>query len=277
MSTAVVTRSPAHSFSGFGGAVRSEWTKIRSVRSTYWSLAAAIIFSIGFATLTAAVTAHHYHKYVGAERSRQVAQDGFDAVSQSLTGVAIGQIAIAVLGALVISSEYRNRMIRTTLTALPRRGRMLFAKVITYGGLALVAAEFITFVSFFVAQAFYRGVGLDASLSDPGVLRAVVGTGLYMALAGVCGLGLGLIIRHSAGAITATIGFLLVLPALSQALPNPWDGRIGKLLPYSIGEQAATPHQLNDRLGAVTGLAMLAIYAAALLAIGWSLLQRRDA
>lgn len=277
MSTAVATRAPAHSFSGFAGAVRSEWTKIRSVRSTYWSLAAAIIFSIGFAALSSGVNAHHYHKYSGAERHRLLAQDGIDAVSQTMSGVAIGQIAIAVLGALVISSEYRNRVIRTTLTALPRRGRMLAAKIVTYGVVALVAAEFITFVSFFAGMAFYQGVGFDVSLSDPGVLRAVAGTGIYMALAGICGLGLGLIIRHSAGAITASIGFLLLLPALSQALPSPWNVRIGKFLPYSIGDQAAHPRQLSDHLGAVTGLVMLAIYAAALIAIGWSLLQRRDA
>lgn len=277
MSTALASRAPAHLLAGFGGAVRSEWTKIRSVRSTYWTLAAAIIFSIGFAALSSAVNAHHYQKYSVAERHRLLVQDGIDAVSQTMSGVAIGQIAIAVFGALVISAEYRNRMIRTTLTALPRRGRMLAAKVITYGALALVAAEFITFVSFFVGIAFYRGIGFDVSLSDPGVLRAVAGTGIYMALAGICGLGLGLIIRHTAGAITAAIGFLLVLPALTQALPSPWDTRIGKFLPYSIGDQAAHPHQLNNHLGAVTGLVMLAIYAAALLAIGWALLQRRDA
>lgn len=277
MSTAVITRPPARSVSGFGGALRSEWTKIRSVRSTYWSLAAAVIFSIGFAALSSGVDAHRYQKYSVAKRHRLLVQDGVDAVSQTMSGVAIGQIAIAVLGALVISSEYRNRMIRTTLTALPRRGRMLAAKVIAYGGLALVAAEFITFVSFFAGIAFYRGVGFDVALSDPGVLRAVAGTGIYMALAGICGLGLGLIIRHSAGAITASIGFLLVLPALSQALPSPWDTRIGKFLPYSIGDQAAHPQQVSDHLGAVTGLVMLAIYAAALLAIGWALLQRRDA
>ena len=272
-----VTTSAPRSSAGFGGALRSEWTKIRSVRSTYWSLTAALIVSLGFAALSSGITAHHYHKYAGAERARQVAADNFDAVSQSLSGMALGQFALAVLGVLVISSEYRNRMIRTTLTALPRRGRMLAAKFLALTGLALVIAEIIAFASFFIGMAFYKGVGLSVGLGDPGVLRAVVGTGFFMVLAGVLGLGLGLLIRHAAGAITATFGVLLVLPALSNALPSPWDNRVSEVLPLSIGEQSANTTQLDHHLAPVTGLLLMAIYGAVMLAAGYWLLRKRDA
>ena len=275
MTTTVISAAPTRG--GYGGVLRSEWTKIRSVRSTYWSLAAAIFFSVGFAALTSAITAHHYEKYSGAELHRQVVQDSFDAVAQSLSGVALGQLALGVLGALVISSEYRNRMIRTTLTAVPRRGRIMLAKLAVFGAVAVLVGEIITFLSFFIGMAFYKGPGLNVALSDPGVLRAIVATGLYMALAGVMGLGLGLVIRHGAGAITAIIGFLLVVPALASALPNPWDDRIGKMLPLQIGQQAATTTQLHDFLNPWVGLLVLAIYAAVAVAVGGWLLRTRDA
>jgi ABC-type transport system involved in multi-copper enzyme maturation permease subunit len=263
--------------SGIGGVLQSEWTKIRSVRSTYWTLGASILFSIGFGALAAGSVAHHYHQYSGAELHRQVIADNFDPVSQSMSGVILGQIALAVLGVLIISSEYRNRMIRTTLTAVPRRGRMLAAKVAVFGGLALLVGEFTAFVSFFIGMRFFDSQELSVSLGDPGVLRAVVGTGVYLALTGIIGLGLGLIIRHSAGAITAVIGFLLVLPILATALPLPWQDRIGQALPFSIGEQTSTTADLSGHLSPLMGLVVLALYAVAALAVGGWLLQRRDA
>jgi hypothetical protein len=278
MSVTTIARHPVpRTSAGFGGAFRSEWTKIRSVRSTYWSLAAGIIFSIGFGVLSCGIVAHHYQKYSGAELQRQLMQDNFDPVSQAMSGVILGQLAVAVLGVLVVSSEYRNRMIRTTLTALPRRGRMLLAKVAVFGALAVVVGEITTFASFFIGMRLFDSQSLSVSLGDSGVLRAVAGTGLYLALAGILGLGLGLIIRHSAGAITAIIGCLLVVPILATAIPQPWQDRIGQMLPFSIGEQASSIRDLGGHLSPAVGLLFFAIYGAIAIAIGAWLLQRRDA
>jgi hypothetical protein len=279
MTTTTIVAEPRRSVGGgLAGALRSEWTKIRSVRSTYWTLAASVVASIGFGAISAASLVHNYRHFSAAALQQEIARGNFDPVAQTMTGIILGQIALAVFGVLVISSEYRNRMIRTTLTAVPVRPRMMAAKLATFGLLSLVVGEVIAFASFFVGiQIENSSLPLSVSLGDPGVLRAVVGIGVYLALTGVIGLGLGLIIRHSAGAITAVIGFLLVLPTLATALPQPWQHRVGEALPLSIGEQTASTTNLSDHLSPGVGLLVLAIYGVVALAIGGWLLVSRDA
>jgi len=275
--TTVVTRADptAGALAGFGDFVRSEWTKIRSVRSTYWTLITATLLSIGIGVISNATFVHHYRGLSAADQAGELVR--FDAVSHSTPGVAFGQIAIGVLGVLVMSSEYRNRMIRTTLSAAPRRGTLLLAKATAFGALAIVVGQLIAFASFFCGMQFLSGASLSVSLSDPGVLRAVVGVGIYMALVGFLGLGLGAIVRHTAGAISALVVFLLILPTIAQIFPHPWDMRFGSHLPFFIGEQSGTARHLTDHLAPVTGLVVFALYAAVMLSVGAVLLSRRDA
>jgi hypothetical protein len=255
----------------------SELTKLRTVRSTYWALAAAFVLTVGFGALAAGIQAHDLRQESPQGQLADITRNGVDAVSAALSGVMFAQIVVGVLGVLAISSEYKSRAVRTTLWAVPQRGRLLAAKLGAIGLVALLVGQVTAWAAYGLNVRFYSGLPVTASLSDPGVLRAVVATGLYVALVGVAGLGLGAIIRHSAGAITALVGFLLVAPALVSALPSPWADRIGKFLPLSIGEQAATTGHLDHHLGPWAGLLVLAVCAGVAVAAGGWLLKRRDA
>jgi len=175
----------------FHHVLRSEWTKLRSLRSTVCTLLAAGVLAIGLSVLFAN----------GAGR-RLDAQGGFDPTAVSLQSFILVQLAISVLGVLVVTSEYGTGMIRTSLTAVPRRGRLLAAKALVFGAVALVCGQVVAFTSFLVGQAILNRTGLrDAALGEPGVLRAVIGCGLYLAMIGLLGVAVGVLTRTTAGAI----------------------------------------------------------------------------
>ena len=185
------------------------------------------------------------HRHLGArdrgDSSALVQQPGshygFDPISTSLIGVIVSQFAIGVLGVLVMSAEYGTGTIRATLSAAPRRPLVLVAKVIVFGVVALVVAEVVSFLAFFVGQALLTAPAPHATLSSPGAWRAVVGSGLYVAVLGLFSLGLATIIRHTAGAISAFVGILLVLPLIVQALPTSLSLDVRRFLPDRIGAQ----------------------------------------
>lgn len=264
---------------GFGNVLRSEWTKLRSVRSTFWTLGATVLLCVGFAALACWGYADHINGLSSTERARELAGDQFDAVSWSLVGINLGQLALGVLGVLVVTSEYGSGLIRTTLGAVPRRVPLLLAKSVMFGVAALIAGQLIAFGSFFLGQSLLADASLDASLGDDGVLRAITSGGLYLALVGLIGLGLGTIIRHTAGAISALVAFLLVLPVLSTALPGAWESRVGERLPMSIMETLVSsgPPTGDNALSASSGMLLMVGYAAAAVVIGAVLLVRRDA
>jgi hypothetical protein len=256
---------------GLSGLLRSEWTKLRTVRSTMWTLGVTVVVGIGISALACAETRAHWSTMGPGQRL------SFDPTSTSLTALLFCQLAIGVLGVLVMSAEYGTGTIRATFAAAPRRPQVLAAKVIVFGVVTLVVAELVAFASFFVGQALLTAPATHASLSTPGALRAVVGTGLYLGVIGLFALGLATIIRHTAGAISAFVGILLVLPLIVQALPNSLQG-IRRFLPLRIGgDMMSIGNNGAHAFSPWTGLFVLCGYAAAALVIGGILLVRRDA
>ena len=268
---------------GFASAVRSELTKIRSVRSTYWTLLVMIIVCMGVAVLFCAESAAQVSAAATAvERAAALAHARAQAVTNSLIGLLIGQLVIAVLGALTFTSEYSTGMIKTSLTSLPRRGTIYSAKAAVFGAVALVAGLFTSFASFFAGQALLSGVHASVGLGEPGVLRAVIGAGLFVAVCGLLSYGIGGLLRHTAAAITASIGLLFVSWSLSQFLPGPpsgWFGQadIDKWIPFNAGG-ALWEHVSGVNLFSPwIGFAVFCGYAATTLAAGLLLFLRRDA
>ena len=191
----------------------------------------------------------------------------------------MGQLVIAVLGALTITSEYSTGMIRTSLAVQPRRGTLFAAKAVVFAVVSLVTGLVASFASFFIGQAFLSSHHLNVTLSQPNVLRAVIGGALFLTACGMLAYGLGAILRHTAGAITAAIGLLFVLTVLVNFLPGTWQDHVNKWMPAIAGSQvwvtkASSPETL---LSAWAGLAVLAGYAAIAIVAGLVLFRTRDA
>ena len=291
---------PATGRAGLAGTIGSEFTKLRSVRSTYWTIAAMVIVSVGFAAIAGFAIANNLH-------SNPANKAGMDATQASLGGFfELGQLIIAVLGALTITSEYSTGMIRTSLTAMPRRGTVYAAKLVVFTTVALVVSLITSFVAFFVGQAAMSGSGVSASLLhsitipanafqngpssnvtfsgtiviSPGtVLTAIIGTALFVTAAALIAFGLGTIIRHSAGAITAAIGLLFVLPIIVQLLPDTWRWDIVRFFPDAAGRVlSVTVGQHNPHLwSAWPQFGVTLVYAAVLVGVGAYLFRTRDA
>jgi len=258
------------------GLLRSEWTKLTSVRSTVWSLLATIVLTIGIGVLATATVAAHWQHLGLAFRLT------FDPVRQSLTGLLFGQLSLGVLGVLVVSAEYGTGTIRATFAASPRRLEVLLAKVIVFGAVALVISELLMFATFFIGQLILTGYAPHASLGQPGVLRAVVGGGLYLTCLAMLAMGLASIIRHTAGAISAFVAILLIVPLILQALPTSIVNAVGKYVPANIGATVTSTSGVasfegHNAFPPWAGLGLLAGYAAVALVIGGWLLVRRDA
>ncbi len=262
------TASP---LSSFGQILRSEWTKIRSVRSTYWSLFAAAFATIGIAALICSVYVGRYANISPQDRA------DFNPTQFSLNGVNLAQIAVGVLGVLVISSEYGTGMIRATFTAVPQRRQVLAAKAIVFAATAFVVGTVASFIAYFVGQAILATRGLGSSIGDPGVFRAVTGGGLYLAVLGLLGLALGAIIRYSAGGISALFALLFVLPVLTNFLPSSWQNTISPYLPADAGRQVFLMRHQAHALSPWAGFGVFCLYAAILLAVAAVLITRRDA
>ena len=264
---------PAHGKAGLGGALRSEWTKIRSVRSTYWTLIALVLISVGLGAAISAGAANELNLH-------PFRKPGFDPTQVSLFAFfELGQLVIAVLGAMVITSEYSTGMIRTSLTSQPRRGTVYAAKAMVFGLVALVVSFVVSFVAFFLGQALLSSTGIAATLSKPHVLQAVVGSALLVSLVAMFSFGLGAIFRHTAAAITTAIGVVFVVPIIVNIMPESWQQDIVRWLPSSAGEvlttTVGTPPPNNFSPWVQFGVT--AAYAAAALIAGALLLRKRDA
>ncbi|HWN62069.1 MAG TPA: ABC transporter permease subunit [Streptosporangiaceae bacterium] len=277
MTTAAVPATPARIRAvpaaakrpGLPGTLRSELTKIASVRSTYWTLLAQVVASIAWAVLNCAGIVSHG------------AGSGFNAAEASLTGqVALGELIIVVLGALVITSEYSTGMIRTSLAVMPRRGVLYAAKAIVFAAVTLTISLVTSFVAFFVGQAILSSKHYNTTLGQPGVLRAVLLSAAIVAVFGLLAYGAGAIIRHTAGAITAILGVIFLLPALGQALPNTWFADLERWLPGggALSPIASSAPPISDHLFSAWGeFAVFSGYAVVLLVVGAWLFIRRDA
>jgi len=255
----------------FGDVLHSEWTKLRSVRSTFWALTATVVLGIGLGAAISAATAHGYAKSGAANKL------SWDPTTLSLDGMAIASLAIAVLGVLCVSSEYSSGMIRTSLIAVPKRGRVLAAKSLVFAAVTFVVGEATSFTAFFVGQALISGHAPHAALGDPGVARAVVGTGLLLAALAVLSVAVGTLLRHPAAAIACMIAVLFVLPGIAQALPDSWRNPVTEFWPTLAGGQLTTVYHSAHTFQPWPGFGVMCLFTAIVYAIAWTLLDRRDA
>jgi ABC-2 type transport system permease protein len=261
---------------GFGHLMLAEWTKIRSVRSTVWSLAIFVVGTIGLTALFCWLTVHAIQTGRAPRRSADLLGDPVTFILQ--TGIGFGQLAICVLGALTITTEYSTGVIRASLLAVPRRLPVLAAKSVVFAGLTFVIAEIVVFVSFLVGKAVIHPVA-NVSLSQPNVARAVVGAGLYLTVLGLFALAIGSLIRHSAGAIAAVIGLVLVAGPLLGLLDSyDWGKHVHDWFPTVAGGFVRNVVPASDQvLSPWQGFAVFCGWTALLLAGGAYLLKRRDA
>jgi ABC-2 type transport system permease protein len=249
----------------------SEWTKLRSVRSTRWALLAAVVLTIGLAAISSAVIASHWAGMPAAERA------GFNPLEPSMIGLNFAQLAIGVLGVLVISAEYSTGMIRSSFCAVPRRLPVLWAKAGTYAAVTLVLMVPAALVAFFVSQSILSGQHIQIAFTQAGVARAVIGAGVYLTVLGVFALGLGAIIRNTAGAITAFAGILFVLPGIMHVLPTSWNDAVSPYLPSNAGQQIMSIVSDPNSLSPWAGFAVFCGYAVVVMGIAAVLMRRRDA
>ncbi len=259
--------------------IRAEGIKLRSLRSTWWSLFATVVIIVGLGTLFSALRAHRFNQDNGGLRPGPfAARIGLDPTLISLRGVFLAQLAIGVLGVLVITGEYSTGMIRSSLAAVPRRTPVLVAKALVFGVTALVVTAVSALLAFLLGQLALKSTHLQASLSTPGAVRAILGAALYLTLMGLLGVGLGFVIRNTAGAIATFVGVLLVLPLLANALPSPYSTDVSKYLPLNAGTQILTTvNRDTTMLGPWAGLGITALYALVALLAGAVILKRRDA
>jgi ABC-2 type transport system permease protein len=238
---------------------------------------------VGLGVLFSALRAHRFNQETGHVQFRGPGPDGgleriLDPTLVSLRGVFLAQLAIGVLGVLVIAGEYSTGMIRSSLAAVPRRYPVLLAKALVFGVTALVLTELAAFLAFVLGQLALKSTHLQATLSTPNALRAIVGAGLYLTLIGLLAVGLGFVIRNTAGAIAAVFGVVLVLPLLANALPTPYSTDVSKYLPLNAGTQILmTGNYDSSQLSPWGGVGITALYALAAFLAGVLVLMRRDA
>jgi ABC-2 type transport system permease protein len=255
--------------------VRSEFTKLRSVRSTYWITFALVLASVGWCVAYCLGTVHQWPNMSAQDRS------GFDATQNSILGLALlGQLVIVVLGALMITSEYSTGMVRTSLTVMPRRGTLYAAKAAVFAAVSLVVAFVASFGTFFLGRILLSSTHVAMSLSQPGVLRSLIITALFVEACGLIAFGIGALVRNTAAALTLAFGLLILLPQLTRTLPVFLHNDLIRWVPGgdAINSMTATiggpiPHTFP----AWGELAVIVGYAAILLAAGAVLFSRRDA
>jgi ABC-2 type transport system permease protein len=250
----------------FGGLVRSEWIKFRSLRSSWYTLAAAAA-----AMVVLGLT-------IGYEIGRNpVNLDVEDTVaSATLQGYALAQLFIGVLGALFVSGEYGTGMIRSSLVAAPRRTPVLLAKLVVFGTVALVTMVVASVVAFLGGEAVLSHYGMGFSLGDPTALRVTLGTGVYLTLVGLLGSAFGWLVRHTAGAISALLGLLLIAPVIFGNFLGTWGKDVAKFLPNG-GESFIHSYTAPLTLAPWAGLAVTVAWVVVLTVVAAVRLRRRDA
>ena len=273
--TLTTTLPPATGRSGLPGALRSEWTKIRTVRSTVWTLVAMAGITLGVMSLIAWLRVARGWSTLPPDAQFELQHNPLELILSRPFQIA--QLVVAVLGVMVMSSEYTTGMIRSTLQAQPRRMTVYSAKIAVFAVLMLVVGEVLSFTAFVIGRAIVSG-HITVHLNDPGVLRVVFGAGLYVAVLGLFSLAFGAILRHTAGAITAVVGLILVLSNLTGLLPYSWGAHINAWMPTNAGGLIFETHvQPSELLTAWQGMAVFAGWTVLALVIGGILLRKRDA
>ena len=274
MSTTTLT-APVAAFRGRvtqSRVARSEWTKLWSLRSTRWSLLAAVASMIALGIIIAAVQMGRWGSLSLHDRLT------FDSTDIGLGGYHLALLAIGVLGVVVMSGEYSTGMIRSSLMAVPKRLPVLWAKLGVFTGLTFVLTLASALVSFFAAQAITSSHHVNHTLGDPHALRAVIGTALFLTVLGGLGVGLGTLIRNTAGGIAALVGLLFVLPGITALLPSSTGDAISPYLPLDAGTAVLTSTFDNTHhLTPWAGFAVFCAYAAVIIIAGAVRLARSDA
>lgn len=250
--------------------IRSEWTKLRSVRSTRWALLATLLLTIGIGILACVVFETRWPHLSPHERAN------FKPLRVSLAGVNFAQLAVGVLGVLVITAEYSTGMIRATFSAVPKRLPVLWGKAIVFGAVVFVVTLPAVFVVFFAGQGILSGRHINIALSHPGVLRSLIGAVLFLTAMGLFGLGLGAIVRNTAGGIALLAGLVFVLPPIVGLLPSNISDAINPYLPSVAGGTVWTITPDSHTFSPWGGFALFVGYAALSLVIAAVLLKRRD-
>ncbi|MFG3348160.1 ABC transporter permease [Streptomyces sp. NPDC048018] len=252
--------------------LQSEWTKIRTVSSTVWTLASALLVTVAMSAALCALMKSQFDNLSDVERAT------FDPTFLSFSGMVLGQLAMVVFGVLVVGTEYSSGMIRTSLAAVPQRASFIFSKIAVAGGLALVVGLATSFLSFFLGQALLGEH--RTTLGADNVLRAVVGAGLYMALIAVFSMGVATMLRSSMLSLGILVPFFFLISQILSAVPKAKEvaryfpdqagSKIMQVVPEAMGSEKA-PY------GPWGGLGIMAIWVAAALAGGYLVLKQRDA
>jgi ABC-2 type transport system permease protein len=262
------TTKPAYRLTG-RGVLAGEWTKFWSLRSTWITVASSVVLLIAIGAIAAA----SYSPGTG----QGPRGSSFDAVGLALAGTTFAALAVGVLGVLMSAGEYTTGMIRSTLTAVPTRLPVLWSKSLIAGGIAFVAMTVGAFVSFAIGSPLHDPAVASLGLGDDGVLRALLGAGLYLGLVAVFGVALGALLRSSAGGIAVLAGLLLIVPGLIGLLPDSWSSTISPYLPSNAGEAVMALHTSDGSLGPWAGLAVFAGYVVVVLGAAAFRLAKTDA
>ena len=250
---------------------RSEWTKLRSLRSTRWSLLVGSVLAVGFPLLFATILSNRWSHLSPHERAHRHPLD------VALSGVMVAQLAIGVLGVLLITGEYSTGMIRSTMLAVPKRLPVLWAKAGVYAVVSFALMLPAVLIAFFASQAILGSHHiLQISFSHSGVARAVIGGAVYLTLVGIFSLGLGAIVRNTAGGIATFAAIMFVIPPLLNVLPTSWNNAINPYLPSTAGQAIFALTHGSDTLAPGPGLALFCGYTALSIGIAAVLLARRD-
>jgi ABC-2 type transport system permease protein len=253
---------------GLPDALRAEWIKFWTVRSTTWSMVALFVLGAGLTVLVCATSAEWL-----------ASGDADESAGSFVTwGMMFAQVTAVVLGAMIVTSEYGTGMIRATLAATPRRGTVLAAKALVLSSTLFVAGTVTAFAGYLGGNWFLDDHGVGVALSDDGVLRSMVGSGLYLAVLGLFALGVGLLVRSTAAALSIVLALVFVVGTMVFLLPGAWGEWIGKLMPGNAGSGVATPVSFNpDLLGPWIGFAVFSGEVAAVLLVAYLVFRRRDA
>lgn len=255
-----------------GRVLASEWTKFRSLRSTLYILLVAVVLMIGIAALFSAVIASQYHTFSASDRAT------FNPINASLNGVTFAQIAFGVLGVLMMSGEYSTGMIRSSLTAVPRRLPVFWGKLAIFAGAIFSISLIASFISFFLGQALLSSHHLNVAITAPGALRSVIGAALYITVAGMIGVALGALFRNTAAGISTFAGVFFVIPPLTDLLPSSISSHLTQYLPSNAGGVLyGATMDLHNALSPWVGFALLCGYAVVLIVAAAWRLRRADA
>ena len=260
--------------------VRSEWIKLRTVRSTVWTLAATVVVMVGIVALFCLMITAGGDG--GGQHASGEKPNGIIALPIAAT---LASLAVAVLGVLVISGEYSTGMIRSTLAAVPRRLPALWAKGVVLAISIFLVSTVAVGISVGVMALWLSGEGLAPDLGDSQTLRILVGTALYLTAIALLAFAIGALLRHSAGALATVLGLLTVIPTTFAMIPWRPLQLISPFLPGNAGSMILVPAQTGtvspDAVGAVLGpwqgFGVLLVWVAVLLTAAAVLLRRRDA